>query len=42
VVVSFSSSPMAARGVNRNGSITFTDTAPGSPHVGAVVGFATP
>jgi hypothetical protein len=33
---------MAPRGVNRNGTIVFTDTATGSPQSGPIVGFATP
>jgi hypothetical protein len=33
---------LAPRGVNRTGTITFTDTATGSPQSAALVGFATP
>jgi hypothetical protein len=33
---------LSTRGVNRNGSITFTDTGAGSPQTSGLVGFATP
>ena len=33
---------LAPRGVNRTGTITFTDTDTGSPQSAALVGFATP
>jgi len=33
---------LSARGVNRAGTVTFTDTAAGSPQVGSLIGFATP
>jgi hypothetical protein len=33
---------LSARGVNRAGTITFTDNAAGSPQAGALVGHANP
>jgi hypothetical protein len=33
---------LGARGTNRTGTITFTDSAAGSPQVGNLIGFATP
>jgi len=32
----------SARGANRTGTITFTDSAAGSPQSGALIGFAAP
>jgi hypothetical protein len=33
---------LAPRGANRTGTITFTDSATGSPQTGQLIGFATP